>query len=59
MFGWLQKFAENSGSGKPANAAAASVLYRLTLVSPTWAGAIAAVYSVFLCRFGALRIRLK
>jgi len=38
---------------------AAGLLYRLTMAFPTWAGAIVAVYSIFLCRFGALRIRLK
>jgi hypothetical protein len=38
---------------------AASLLYRLTIAFPSWAGAILAIYSIFLCRFGALKIRLK
>jgi len=38
---------------------AAGFLYRLTVAFPSWAGAILAVYSIFLCRFSALRIRLK
>jgi hypothetical protein len=39
--------------------AAAGFLYRLTLAFPSWAGAIAAVYSIFAYRFSTLRIRLK
>jgi hypothetical protein len=35
----------------------AGLLYRLTVAFPSWAGAILAVYSIFLCRFGALKIR--
>jgi hypothetical protein len=38
---------------------AAGFLYRLTLAFPSWAGAILAVYSIFLSRFSALRVRLK
>jgi len=37
----------------------AGFLYRLTLVFPTWAGAILGVYSIFLSRFSALRVCLK
>jgi hypothetical protein len=37
----------------------AGFLYRLTVAFPVWAGAILAVYSIFLCRFSALKIRLK
>jgi hypothetical protein len=39
--------------------AASDLLYRLTMAFPSWAGAIVAVYSIFLCRFSALKIRLK
>jgi hypothetical protein len=38
---------------------AAGLLYRLTVAFPSWAGAILAVYSIFLCRFSALKIRLR
>jgi len=38
---------------------AAGLLYRLTIAFPSWAGAILAVYSIFLCRFSALKIRLR
>jgi hypothetical protein len=37
----------------------AGFLYRLTMAFPSWAGVIMAVYSIFLCRFGALKVRLK
>ena len=38
---------------------AAGLLYRLTIAFPSWAGAILAVYSIFLCRCSALKIRLR
>ena len=38
---------------------AASFLYRLTVAFPSWAGAILAVYAMFLYRFSVLKIRLK
>jgi hypothetical protein len=38
---------------------AAGLLYRLMIAFPSWAGAILAVYSIFLCRFSALKIRLR
>jgi hypothetical protein len=37
----------------------AGILYRLTVAFPSWAGTILAVYSIFLCRFSALKIRLR
>jgi len=40
-----------------AQPAAAGFLYRLTVAFPSWAGAILAVYSIFLCGFDALKIR--
>ncbi len=36
---------------------AAGLLYRLTVTFPSWAGAILAVYSIFLCGFDAVKIR--
>jgi len=44
---------------KQAHPVAAGLLYRLTVAFPSWAGAILAVYSIFLCRFSALEIRLR
>ena len=38
---------------------AAGLLYRLTMAFPSWAGAFVAVYSIFLRKFGLLKIRLK
>jgi hypothetical protein len=37
----------------------AGFLYRVSLAFPSWAGAMLAVYSVFLWSLGALRLRLK
>jgi hypothetical protein len=44
---------------KQSHPVAESLLYRLTVAFPSWAGAILAVYSVFLCKFSAFKIRLK
>jgi len=44
---------------KQSQPVAASLLYRLTVAFPSWAGAILAVYSVLLCRFSAFKIRLR
>jgi len=51
--------ADKSNSEKQSQPAAAGFLYRLTMVFPSWAGAIPAVYSIFLYRFGVLKLRLK
>jgi hypothetical protein len=48
-----------SSSEKQSQPVAAGFLYRLTVAFPSWAGAILAVYSIFLSRFRALEIRLK
>ena len=50
---------DESSSEKQAEGAAAGVLYRLTVAFPSWAGAILALYSVFLYRFSVLKIRLR
>jgi hypothetical protein len=42
-----------------AQPAAAGLLYRLTVAFPSWAGAIMAVYSIFLYGFSAHKVRLK
>ncbi len=51
--------ADRSIPEKQSQLVAAGLLYRLTVAFPSWAGAILAVYSVFLCRFSAFKIRLK
>lgn len=47
------------GPEKQTHADAAGLLYRLTLAFPSCAGAILAVYSIFLFRFSGLKVRLK
>jgi hypothetical protein len=50
---------DTSISEKQSHPVAESLLYRLTVALPSWAGAILAVYSVCLCKFSAFKIRLK
>ena len=59
MLAWMPMSTDKSRSEKQAEPVAAGLLYRLSVAFPSWAGAILAVYSIFLCRFGALKIRLK
>jgi hypothetical protein len=56
MRAWMSMSAKKSGSGKQAEPVATGILYRLTLAFPSWAGAILAVYTIFLGRFNALKI---
>lgn len=57
MLAWIRTSADKTSS--ESHPLAAGFLYRLTVAFPSWAGAILAVYSIFLCRFSALKIRLK
>jgi hypothetical protein len=50
---------DRSNPQKESRSAASDLLYRLTMAFPSLAGAIVAVYSISLCRFSALKIRLK
>ena len=50
---------KKSNPEKKSQPGAAGFLYPLTLAFPSWAGAVLAVYSIFLCRFSALKLRLK
>jgi hypothetical protein len=59
MLAWMPMSADKSSLENQAQPVAAGLLYRLTLAFPSWAGAILAVYSIFLCRFSALKVRLK
>lgn len=58
MLAWTPMSADKSTSEEPSESAT-GFLYRLTMAFPSWAGAILAVYSIFLCKFSALKIRLK
>jgi hypothetical protein len=49
----------NESGPEKSQPVAVGFLYRLTMVFPSWAGAILAVYSICLCRLGALKVRLK
>jgi hypothetical protein len=59
MLAWMPMSADKSSFEDQAQPVAAGLLYRLTVAFPSWAGAILAVYSVFLCRFCALKVRPK
>ena len=52
-------FADKFSPEKTSHPFAAGLLYGLMIAFPSWAGAILAVYSIFLCRFCALKIRLR
>lgn len=49
--------ADESSTENQSPPAASGLLYSLTAAFPSWAGAILTVYSIFLCRFNALKIR--
>jgi hypothetical protein len=59
MLAWMPMSIDVSSPEKQSQPVAAGFLYRMTVAFPSWAGAILAVYSIFLCRFSALKIRLK
>ena len=61
MIAWETITTDDEVSEEPAMPASASLIYRLTVAFPTWAGAMLAVYAIF-SRFGvsmldAFRIR--
>ena len=57
MLAWTAMSADKSSPETSPAPVAAGFLYRLTLAFPSWAGALMAVYSIFLYKFGLLRIR--
>jgi len=59
MLAWMPMSTDKSVPEKQSHPVAESLLYRLTVAFPSWAGAILAVYSVCLCKFSAFKIRLK
>jgi hypothetical protein len=59
MLDWMPMPDQKASPERPSHSDAAGLLYRLTVAFPSWAGAILAVYSIFLCRFSGLKIRLK
>jgi hypothetical protein len=59
MSAWTPMSAGKSRPDAGPHAVAADLLFRMTTAFPSWAGAILAVYSIYLCWLGALKIRLK
>jgi hypothetical protein len=59
MLAWMTETKHKRDPEKRARPVATGVLYNLMVAFPSWAGAIVALYSVFLIRFGALKIRLR
>ena len=59
MLAWMPMPEDKASAKKRSHPDAAGFLYRLTVAFPSWAGAILAVYSIFLSRFSILKIRLK
>jgi len=50
-------------AGEPKSESQAStlggLLYRLTVMFPSWAGALLTMYAMFYCGLAALRVRLR
>lgn len=60
MLAWMPMSVDGSSPTKQQKITnAPGMLYGLTVAFPAWAGAILAVYTIFLCRFGAQKIRIK
>jgi hypothetical protein len=59
MLARMRMSTDKSNLENQAQPVAAGFLYRLTVAFPSWAGAIMAVYSIFLYRFSVLKVRLK
>ena len=57
MLAWTPMIADQSSPETSPQPVVARFLYRLTLAFPSSAGAIMAVYSIFLYKFGVLKIR--
>jgi hypothetical protein len=62
MIAWELEQTDERAAEKPAAPDAAGLLYRLTVAFPAWAGAILALYAIFMSRldvfkFSAFRIR--
>jgi hypothetical protein len=62
MIAWEPEKTDERGVEKPAMPGPTGLLYRLTVAFPAWAGAILALYAIFMPRLdvfksGALRIR--
>jgi len=61
MIAWEPETTDEASPRKPAMPDSGSLLYRLALAFPSWAGALLAVYAIFLVRavpkIEAFRIR--
>jgi hypothetical protein len=59
MLAWMTGSDQKCDPGMQVQPVATGVLYNLMVAFPSWAGAIMALYAVFLGRLGALKIRLR
>jgi hypothetical protein len=59
MLAWMPMSDDKASAERQTGSDAAGLLYRLTVAFPSWAGAVLAIYSIFLYGFSALKIRLK
>lgn len=57
MIAWKPMMTDEMKPNQPAEPAAGSLLYRLTVVFPSWAGALLVLYSIFMWKFGGLKVR--
>jgi hypothetical protein len=61
MIAWEPQTIDEASLQKPAVPRSANLMYRLALAFPSWAGALLAIYAIFLARFlpkfDAFRIR--
>ena len=46
-------------SESPPNSAVGGLLYRLTVMFPSWAGVFLSLYTLFYCGLAALRVRFR
>jgi hypothetical protein len=59
MLAWMPMPDEKPSAERQTRGDTASLLYRLTVAFPSWAGAVLAIYSICLYGFAALKTRLK
>lgn len=57
MIAWEPLTKDKPRVGEPATPVYAGLLYRFALAFPAWAGAILALYGIFVSKSHALRIR--
>ena len=57
MIAWESMTMDKGNADKPPEPVAASLLYRLSVAFPSWAGALFVLYSIFMWKLGGLRVR--